>query len=241
MDFGVIVDLETTGLSPEKDAIIEIGILEFCLEEGSKPAITSMYSCTEEPDAPITKEIEKITGLSHQVLKGTKIDWELVRRMLSKASILIAHNAQFDAGFLRRRPELKGSNFHWGCSVEHVDWRAHGYKSRSLNYLAADHGFVNPFAHRALFDCATTFRVVAPHIDELIERSYERRFTIYAVGSPFESKELLKQRGYRWDGEKRSWHRNIFETELEAERSFLAEKIYAGAPQHQELEVQGLS
>ena len=51
---------------------------------------------------PLTPEVQKITGLNDQVLKGQKIDWEKVRGFFSRASVAIAHNMQFDRGFCYR-------------------------------------------------------------------------------------------------------------------------------------------
>ena len=121
--------------------------------------------------------------------------------------------------------------------MRHIDWQRHNFKTTKLNYLAADHGFVNPFAHRAVFDCATTFRLISPYLRELIARSYEREYLIKAVHSPFGSKEALRQRGYRWDPEERCWSRVCGETALGEERMFLAEHVYQGMPRHLELEV----
>jgi len=235
MDYGLIVDLETTGLNPESDQIIEIGLLEFMVPQaGDAPVITSMYSAVEDPGVEITAEITKITGITTEMVVGRQIDWALVRSYFERAAVIIAHNAHFDRGFLVRRPELQPHSAHWACSVRHVRWEAHGFKSKALNYLAADHGFVNPFAHRALFDCATTFRVVAPRLQELIARSYEKEVQISAVGAPFEAKDRLKDRGYRWDNAQRYWHRTVSESELQEERIFLEHFVYSGSAQHVE-------
>src|SRR5262249_24853331 len=140
----------------------------------------------------------------------------------------------FDRAFLEASNELGALTPHWACSMRHIDWKKHNCGALALNYLAADNGFVNPFAHRAVFDCATTFRMIASHLDELITRSYEREYVVRAVGSPFETKDLLRQRGYRWDPEARCWTRVLGEGALAEERVFLAEQIYRGGGSHHE-------
>lgn len=239
MDYGVILDLETTGIDPENDRIIEIALLEFGVESDKEPVISRGFSAVEDPGVPVSDEILKITGITREILAGQKIDWDYVRGFLANASIVIAHNAEFDRAFLERSGQLKDLKLHWGCSRRHIDWKKHGFRTTALNYLAADHGFVNSFAHRALFDCATTFRVVSAYLPELIARSYEREYLIKAVSSPFESKDVLKQRGYYWNPEARIWERTIPESQLEDERRFLAAEVYKspGASRHQEEEV----
>lgn len=241
METGVILDLETTGVDPEKDQIVEVGIIEFLVSRDANGALqaelATCYSGLEDPGRPLPSEVANLTGLTDKVLAGRKIDWTLVRSLTDRASVVIAHNAQFDRSFLERRPELAGSRLHWACSVKHINWQTHGFRTRALNYLAADHGFVNPFAHRALFDCATTFRLITPYLEELIRRSYLREFLVSAVGAAFETKDILRARGYRWNAESRVWAKLILEDELAAERQFMREDIYKGEPRHREEEI----
>ncbi len=232
MDMGVILDLETTGLDPETDEIIEIGILEFGVIAGQEPRILNMYSLLQEPQEPLSETIEKLTGLNTSVLKNHKIDWKIIESSLSRASIVIAHNAAFDRGFIKRRSELAHLSLHWGCSQKHIDWYGRGFRTRSLNYLACDHGYVNPFAHRALFDCATTFRLITPYLSELIDKSYEKEYLLVALQAPFARKDMLKERGYQWEPKRRAWVKTVFESQREGEEKYLAEKIYEGASLH---------
>lgn len=238
MDYGLIVDVETTGIDAETDKIIEIGLLEFGVEAGREPFITNMYGGLQDPGQALDAQIIAITGLDDQILKGQSIDWDIVASFFERSSLYVAHNAAFDRGFIEKLPFSpileKG---HWACSMKHVDWQTHGYKTRALNYLAADHGFVNPFAHRALFDCATTFRLVAPYMDELIQRSYLRNYKFEATGAPFEVKDKLKERRYRWDAQARVWFKEISEDKLDEEREFLSVEIYRGNSRHTETEL----
>ena len=65
---------------------------------------------------------------------------------------------------------------------------------------------------------------------ELLASSSRRRCRIWAEGSPFHTKDLLKARGYRWsdgtNGQLKSWWRDVDEADFEAERTFLREEIY---------------
>ena len=234
MDVGLIVDLETTGLEPSKDKIIEIGLVEFGLNDGKDPVLLGMYGGLEDPGVPLTGEIQSLTGLTDEALRGQVIRWDLVREAWDRASVIVAHNAQFDRSFLMVRPDFAKSAKHWACTMRHIDWASKGFGSRKLQYLAADHGFVNPFAHRAVFDCATTFRLSAPHVRELINNSYEPEFKVIAVGSPFETKDILKRRGYQWDADGRVWHKTVLGVNIQGERDFLGTEVYRGPSRHAE-------
>lgn len=240
MDYGLIVDLETTGLSGENDKIIEIGLVEFVVDADRPPTIADIYGAVEDPGEPLTPEITKITGLEDYCLKNRKINWQLVQEFFDRSSVVIAHNMEFDRSFLKNRSELNLASVHWACSQKHINWQEHGFKTRALNYLAADHGFVNPFAHRAVFDCAATFKLITPYLNELIETSYEREVLFSATGAAFETKDLLKANGYRWNAGDRVWQKSVFEKKIEEERKFLSEQIYAtGRGQHTEDFLQG--
>jgi DNA polymerase III subunit epsilon len=248
MEYALIVDVETTGLDPKKEKIIEIGILEFGWEEGRSPLVTRAYSGLEDPGEPLSAEIQMITGIHDALLVGRKIDWSLVQAIFAADHrIVIAHNAAFDRSFLVRRPELRLEGIHWGCSMGHINWRAHGFKTRALNYLAADHGFANPFAHQALFDCATTLRLVTPYLEEIVRRSRLREYRLFADKATFEQRDALKARGYSWDAAARVWFLTVLEDLLAAEVDFLkgflgeqgyrCEEVYSslsGDPTHPE-------
>ena len=235
METGLIVDVETTGLDASKDVIIEIAFIKFAIvPDNLELKIISTYSALEDPGIEIPPEITKITGLDGVILRGQKINWDLVAAAFEEASIVVAHNAEFDRGFIERRAELGGLKKHWACSVKHIRWRKHGFGARSLNYLAADHGFLNPFAHRALFDCATTFRLIQNYFAEMLELSYQPEMIFFATNAAFAKKDLLKNADYRWNNEQRVWSKRVFQSDAEEEKAFLREKIYDGYSQHTE-------
>lgn len=231
MKTGLIVDVETTGLDPRNDRIIEIGLLEFIFDDEVSPMIRRMHSALEDPGEPLADVIKKLTRLDDPYLRGQAIDWDIVQSFFSRASIAIAHRAVFDRAFLQSRKELSIGEVHWGCSKYHIDWSGHGFKTTALNYLAADHQFINPFAHRALFDCATTFRLISPHLPELVSRSYQRQYRLIAVNASHDSNAKLKERGYAWDRDKQGWCKEVFEDTLESEKEFLRTHVYVGQGQ----------
>jgi DNA polymerase-3 subunit epsilon len=96
-----IIDLETTGLNPKIDEIIEIGILitSFTNEDGFIK-IDDKINYLNEPKNPISDEVTKITGITNEDVKGQKIDWDLLRDKLTAIDLIICHNAYFDRNFM---------------------------------------------------------------------------------------------------------------------------------------------
>mgnify|MGYP002229765452 FL=1 len=99
-DFGdtfVVFDIETTGFSPKKNKIIEIGAVK--VVDGR---ITDKFSTFVNPDVPIPFDIEKLTGINDSmVLPYPKIDVILPQFLeFVGDAVLVAHNASFDVGFI---------------------------------------------------------------------------------------------------------------------------------------------
>lgn len=90
-------DLETTGLYPEKDAIVEIGAVKF-----DKRGPIGRYSVLIDPGFPMPLEAGRINGISDDMLKGKPCLDEVLTDFLLfiRGSILIAHNANFDVSFI---------------------------------------------------------------------------------------------------------------------------------------------
>ncbi len=93
-----IIDIETTGLSPNRDRIIEIGILR--IEEGN---IVDTFESLVNPNCTIAPEITMLTGITPTQLEHAPTFAALKHtiRDLLKDSMFVAHNARFDYSFIR--------------------------------------------------------------------------------------------------------------------------------------------
>ncbi|MCD8046532.1 MAG: PolC-type DNA polymerase III [Clostridiales bacterium] len=98
-----VFDLETTGFSPEKNKIIEIGAVK--VEDGK---VTDRFSTFVNPQMPIPYEIEKLTSISDDMVIGAPtIDQALPQFMeFSEGAAMVAHNADFDMSFIRKNCEM---------------------------------------------------------------------------------------------------------------------------------------
>lgn len=98
----VVFDLETTGFSPTQNKIIEIGAVK--VENGK---IVDRFSHFVNPEVPIPFKIEELTGIKDSMV----IDSETIEVILPKfmefceGAVLVAHNAEFDTGFIRHNCE----------------------------------------------------------------------------------------------------------------------------------------
>jgi len=233
---GVVLDVETTGTSPVNDRITEIGIrcFRFHRETGEILTRDEGYGALEDPGIPLSPEIVRITGITDEMVKGKRIDWPKVQSLLEQAQIVIAHNASFDRPFLDRYLPLSSSKI-WGCSFRQIDWPTKGFPSQKLEILAIYHGFFCT-AHRALADADTLLHLLAmrcpidgtPYLGELLRNARRKSAIVLAVQSPRKTKDLLKQRGYRWDGERKVWNKLIYHDETPQEVAWLTEHVYAG-------------
>jgi DNA polymerase-3 subunit epsilon len=242
---AVVVDTETTGTDPAVDKVIELAVVafEYCHATGTVGRVLGSYDGLEDPGLPIPPSSTAIHGITDAMVAGKKIDDAAVAQMLDGVGIVIAHNAAFDRKFLEPRLPVFAS-LPWGCSWREIPWSEAGIESSKLEYLAYRSGFFYE-GHRAEIDCLALLEVlrrpfvrVAQPSDAsadptalklLLDSARAPSFRLWAVGSPFESKDTLRKRGYWWDAGKRCWYRELgAREELDAELAWLREAVFAG-------------
>lgn len=244
---GVVVDTETTGTNSDKDGIVELGMVlfEFDPETGIAYSVLNSFDQLEDPGFPIPPEATAVHGITNDMVAGKRIDEASVERFLEGISLVVAHNSKFDRVFMEKRLPIFES-LPWGCSFAQVDWSEEGIGSAKLEYIAYKYGFFYD-AHRADVDCFALLEVLQqklPKSGELVLKSIlnslgQKSYTVFATGSPFETKDTLKARSYRWDGDKKSWHITVTGDEaLKAEVVWLKSSVYGGKPAKVEIEVQ---
>ena len=234
---GVFLDVETTGLSYEVDKIIEIALVPFEFgKDGRIFKLHDSYSGLEDPKSPLSQKIISLTGLTNKILDGKFFDENIIEKIVKPSKLIIAHNANFDRKFVERRFPFFAEKA-WGCSASQVPWEEEGFASVKLEYLAYKFGFFFE-GHRAEIDCYASLHLLSmtlPNSGELVlnvllKNAREKSFRIWALNSPFEVKDLLKNRGYRWwaggSGKGRSWYIDVDEKNKDQELEYLREEIY---------------
>lgn len=245
---GLIVDVETTGLEPDRHKIIELAILPFHFSPaGNIYDVLPGYAGFEDPGEPIPPEVVDLTGITDAEVRDRALDDEAVINLVRSSSLVIAHNAGFDRRFLERRFPLFIDK-PWACSFSQIPWSAEGLASRKLDYILGQLGFFFD-DHRALADCQAVLHLLSldlpksrhPVFKILLEAARRPSIRMWAVGAAFDTKDLLKARGYIWnpgnDGRPRAWFADIDEEALKPEREFLCDTVYAGDPQFQESKI----
>lgn len=237
---GLCIDTETTGLNYAQDKIIELGIVAFEFDPVTAEIIkvVGRYSGFEDPGFSISAETTEITGITDDMVRGHSFDDAQVDKFAVQATIVIAHNAGFDRKFVEARfPSF--SRQPWACSVNQIDWHAERITTRVLEYLLFKSGwFIN--AHRALDDAEGLLGLLLGRLPKsdalvfkaLLDRYEEVTSKICAVGAPFDKKDLLKQRGYRWNdgvqGGCKAWWISISGDNERDELSWLSSEVYSG-------------
>ena len=168
-DKYVVFDIETTGFSPEKNKIIEIGAVKVIGGE-----IVDRYSTFINPEVPIPFRIEELTSIrDDMVITSPTVDVILPQFMeFCTDCIMVAHNADFDMSFIKRNCALLGME----CNPTIVDTVAlarvllpqlNRFKldtvAKALN-ISLDHH------HRAVDDAACTAEIFVKFIEKLKDR-----------------------------------------------------------------------
>ena len=234
---GLFVDVETTGLDPERDEIIELAMVPFTYAADGRIFSTGEpFQSLREPECLISEEITAITGIDHSMVAGKVIEPHTVAEFIAGADLIVAHNASFDRRFLERFcPDFVHKP--WACSNSQISWRSEGFEGTRLAYLVAGAGFFYD-RHRALNDCYAAIELLATRLprsnelamSKLLEAARTPSWRIWASGAPYDLKDILKARGYKWNAEgqgpRRAWFIDVSSANKEIEIQFLETEIY---------------
>ena len=234
---AAVVDTETTGTDPAADKVIELAVVtfEYCAESGEIGRVLGRYDAFEDPGFPIPPESTAIHGITDDMVRDQRFDDAAIAALLEGVGLVVAHNARFDRGFLEPRLACFGA-LPWGCSWQEVPWRDAGIESSKLEYLAYRHGFFYE-GHRAEADCLALLEVLRrpfaqtgkPAFARMLESARKPSFRLWANNSAFETKDVLRKRGFRWEAQKRCWYCDLASQEkVQAELAWLKETVFGG-------------
>ncbi|THG37251.1 3'-5' exonuclease [Sphingomonas olei] len=225
---AVVLDVETTSLDWRSGHIIELAACPVRFDPyGQIVGVGQTRDWVEHPGYPLPAEIVRLTGLTDADLAGRFIDDGAVLALLGAADVLVAHNAQFDSNWIEHRyPALAGKA--WCCSMREIDWANHGCDTRTLGGLLAERcGWFNT-RHRADSDVNALVALLGHKLPtgrsgfaEMLLTASRPTVRVTATRAPFEVKDALKGRGYRWNQRARAWSIEIAQGSLDDELSWL--------------------
>lgn len=185
VDSFIAVDIETTGLSPEQDKIIEIGAIKIV-----KGKVESWFSELINPNIKLSQKIIELTSINDDMLKEAKQETEVLQDFyeFAQEDILLGHNILFDYSFLKvgmhrlNLPFLKK-----GLDTLRLSRLLHKeLPSRKLTDMCEYYGIENLHAHRAMED-ADAAKNLYFKLGELFYSSHKEAF------EPFEMQYKVKK------------------------------------------------
>ena len=183
-----VLDLETTGFSAKTEKITEVGIMK--VKNGE---VIDEFSCFVNPEKHIPERVTEVTNITDEMVKDAKTIKQVFPEILDfiKDSVLVAHNAPFDMGFLKQNAKVLGYEFDY----TYIDTLSLAkdlfpdYKKYKLGKIAENLGIKVEVAHRALDDVDTTVKVFRVMLDMLKEHGAKKVDDIDEVSSTEESKK----------------------------------------------------
>lgn len=214
------LDLETTGLDNQKDSITEIGAVLYDWKTNTPLEMMNRVITTSDS---IPQRIVELTGITDEIIKNHGKDIMSVvnefNSLASQAEMLVIHNAPFDTGFMKPLEGLGllGLNKEVIDTMRDLPLNKTIHQSVKLTHLAATHGFLNPFSHRAIFDVLTMLKVLGCYqIEDVL--NYKNSPTLKVIANvTFDQKDLAKEAGFRWHAKEKIWFKELKEFELNKE------------------------
>ncbi len=187
-----VFDLETTGISPKTEKITEIGAIK--IKNGE---VIDTFECFVNPEKPIPERVVEITHITDDMVK----DAETIETVLPKFldfvgdSVLVAHNAEFDIGYIKHNCKLQNIEFE-NTYIDTLPLAKDifpDFKKYKLGIIADKLGIQVDVAHRALDDVKTLVQVFNVMVEKLKEQNVKTLKGINDLYSNSDDKEGYKK------------------------------------------------
>ena len=167
-----VLDLETTGFSFRTEKITEVGIMK--VKNGE---VIDEFSCFVNPEKPIPQRVVEVTNITDDMVKDVETIDKVMPKILEFVgdSVLVAHNADFDIGFLKYNANKLGLSLDntYLDTLRLAKDLFPDYKKYKLGKIAENLGIKVEVAHRALDDVDTTVKVLNVMLNMLKEKGVE--------------------------------------------------------------------
>lgn len=170
----VIVDLETTGLSPHKHKITEIAAVKIINNE-----IIEEFQTLINPETQIPRFITKLTGITNDMVKDQPKIKEVLPQLKQFIgdSLIVGHNISFDYNFLQEN-FWRHENFLLTndtlCTMKLARRMHNDLPSKKLSMICEYYGLVNEQAHRAMSDVKATYGILNNMLNRLSKKAIQK-------------------------------------------------------------------
>ena len=186
----VVVDIETTGLNPQRAELLEIGAVK--VEKGE---VTAVFNELVRPKRSIPYKITQLTGITEEMVKDAARPAEVLSRFkeFAAGAIFVAHNARFDLGFLRVKFKQYLEEEFAPPTVDTLalsralwpEWKSH-----RLDAVAKGLGIIQEQHHRAGDDALTAWKILEKSLERCRERSYHKWSDLNALSTEVQPENL---------------------------------------------------
>ncbi len=194
----LILDTETTGLTPERHQCIEVGAILFDVASRSVLSqLSFLLPCERNPAEMVNGIAAAVTRIDQPVETALRLFEDLV----ASADAVVAHNAAFDRQWfgIGGLPAIERP---WICSMEDIRWPEERRlrTTPSVRDLALSYGVPVWAAHRALTDCIYLAQVFerCTDLEMLLQQALEPRL-LYRAVLAYSERHLAKAAGFRWN------------------------------------------
>lgn len=192
-----VLDLETTGISITTEKITEVGIMK--VKNGE---VIDEFEIFVNPEKPIPQRVVEVTNITDEMVKDAETIDKVFPKILEFVgdSIIVAHNASFDVGFLKHNAKLLGYEFN-NTYIDTLPLAKDLFpdlKKYKLGKIADSLGIEVDVAHRALADVDTTVKVFNVMLKKLKDKGINTVDEIDSATKDTEAQkeEFKKQRSY---------------------------------------------
>ena len=229
------LDTETSGKDKETHSIIEIALKRIMVDISTFEIreICEEYQSFNDPGENLNEEINIITGITDEMVKGKIIDIEKVDSIFSASDIIVAHNAKFDRGFVDKISYVSRDKV-WACTFMDIDWLGRGFPNSKQELLCHWHGFYFE-SHRAMNDVDSLIHLITHPtyknnrpLKELIKNAGKSMYLVKATNFPYneQKKDTIKANGYGWNNDEKVWSKRVVFDDIDSEKEWLTGVIY---------------
>ena len=237
---GINQDLINSGVNINIDRVIEIGAALW--DWNSAQPVKILSELVDEADRlPISDEVKRLTGISDKSLKNFGLKGEEIHEVLrklatliEKADFLMAHNAKgYDKPMLEamfKRYNIPMPERVWIDTLVDVEFPRH-MTQKSMAMLEYNHGFINPFPHRAITDVLSMLKIASNYsYRDMTRLAKSPKVTIVAnlkapnwknrneVDEFNRVKNKVAKSRFKWNPSDKTWVKEVHKVLLDEDR-----------------------